>query len=166
MQSSRHITIPLALAALTLAAGCGGSSSTRPARATGTDAATSSSRTAAATAPAAPMYLFFKRSMGVDPLASQLTVYADGTAVAVITNGGIDGAVTHTFHLSASQLHHLRDLAGGTRLRNTSCCNTELYTYWLTVGNQSARLQQGIVPSGERPLIADLNAITDAHTNF
>lgn len=152
MNASRHIA--LAIAAITLIAGCGTAHSSAP-----TGAAAGANETP-------PIYVFFKRAQGVDPLASQLTVYADGTAVAVITNGGVDGAKKHTFSLSLAGLRHLRYLVARTRLRDTRCCNTELYTYWVTAGGQSARLEQGAVPRPMRPLLADLNAITDAHTNY
>jgi hypothetical protein len=119
--------------------------------------------------------VYFKRVQGVDPLSSYLIVHTNGTAVAVVTNGGIgggglpssgEGEVKHTFALPGPSLQRLRSMIKGTRLRTTGCCNVGEYLYWVTVGDRVARLQQGAVPRDERPLIARLNAITDAHTLY
>jgi hypothetical protein len=74
--------------------------------------------------------------------------------------------VKHTFVLGGAQLRRLQALIRDTRPRSTTCCNVGLYIYWVTARNHTWRLQQGIVPRSERPLINDLSAITDAHTTY
>ena len=52
------------------------------------------------------------------------------------------------------------------RLRNTSCCNINLYIYWLVDHAHSVRLQQGRIPRSLRPLVGELNSIADAHMSY
>ena len=116
--------------------------------------------------PSAPLLVSFKRTVGFDPLSSQLTVYGDGSAVAIITLGGVDGEKKHVFRLTAAQLGRLRALLDRARLRSTSCCNVNLYIYWLVGHGHSVRLQQGRIPRSLRPLVDQLNAIADAHMSY
>ncbi len=113
-----------------------------------------------------PQLIDFRRAVGFDPLSSELTVYASGRAVAVITYGGLNGEKKHLFTLAPAQLRRLRDLVGHARLRNTTCCNVNLYIYWIIARSGSARLQQGRIPRRLEPLIRELNAILDAHINL
>jgi hypothetical protein len=127
---------------------------------------TTPARVARPPTPARHLLVFFKRTLGADPLASQLTVYTNGQAVAVITNGGIDGAVVHKFDLATAKFRRLRGLVRHTHVRDTSCCNVGLYIYWVSARNGSHRLQQGIVPRTSRSLITELNAITDIYASY
>ncbi len=114
----------------------------------------------------APLLIYFKRVVGLDPVASQLTVDTNGSASAVITLGGIDGAKKHDFTMTPAQLRPLRMLIAKTRLRNTGCCDARYYFYFLSVHGRTWRLQQRSVPRSIRPLIDELDAITDAHTSY
>jgi hypothetical protein len=114
----------------------------------------------------APLLVYFKRVVGGDPLASQLIVDTDGSASALITLGGPSGEKKHIFTMAPAQLHRLHGLVARTHLRNTWCCDTNYYVYWVTVRGRSWRLQQRRVPRSMRPLINELDAITDAHTGF
>jgi hypothetical protein len=154
-----------------LAAGCGGAHGTRPiathgkSRPAATDVRASAAGVAASAA-SAPQLVFFKRAVGVDPLASQLTVYRDAMATAVITLGGANGGHIQTFPMSVAQFRRLSSLLRHARLRNTGCCDVGAYIYWVIGDGRSARLEQHEVPRDLRPLIEDLNAITDAHTTY
>jgi hypothetical protein len=153
--------------ALALLSGCGGTERERAAQ-------RPAPKPAAAVQPSGPVLVYFRRVQGVDPLASFLIVHTNGTALAVITYGGLGGGggahaggeVKHTFVLRDAQLRQLKAMIRDTRLRATTCCKVNLYIYWLTARNRSLRLQQGAVPRAERPLINDLNVITDAHTKY
>lgn len=112
------------------------------------------------------LLVFFKRVVGADPLASQLTVDKDGRAAAVITLGGVEGEHKQIFTMPPGQLQRLRRLIGGTRLRNTGCCDARFYIYWVSIGAHSWTLEQREVPRAIRPLMDDLDAITDRHTVF
>jgi hypothetical protein len=114
----------------------------------------------------APLLLNFKRTVGFDPLSSELTIRSDGHATAVITLGGVDGEKKHVFTLPRTQLAQVKRMLARTRLRSTSCCNVNLYIYWLIARGQSVRLQQGRLPVRLKPLIAELNAIADAHMSY
>ena len=114
----------------------------------------------------APKLVYFKRTVGFDPLSSELTVYADGRAVAIITLGGVDGEKKHVFRLTDEQLRRVSDLLAHAPLRNTSCCNINLYIYWLVDHAHSVRLQQGRIPRSLRPLVGELNSIADAHMSY
>ncbi len=110
--------------------------------------------------------MFFKRALGFDPVASQLTVDKDGRAEALITLGGPQGQHKQVFTLPPAELHRLRNLLRGSRLRNTTCCNPGFYIYWISIAAHSWRLQQRDVPRSARGLIDELDAITDSHTGF
>src|SRR5581483_11221528 len=127
-----------AIAVAVLIAGCGGR---------GTTAARLSR-------PQAPLLLDFKRTVGFDPLSSELTIRADGHATAVITLGGRNGEKKQVFTLAPDQLAQLRRMLARAPLRNTTCCNVNLYIYWLIGRGHSVRLQQGRLPAKLRPLIA------------
>lgn len=99
-------------------------------------------------------------------MSSELTIRTDGHATAVITLGGVDGEKKHVFTLPGRQLTQVKSMLAHVRLASTSCCNVNLYIYWLIAGGQSARLQQGRLPARLRPLIAKLNAIADAHMTY
>ena len=109
------------------------------------------------------MLVFFKRSIGVDPLASYFTLYTSGRGVATIVYGGRNGARVHGFHLGANQLRRLRRLLRRTRLQDATIRNPSLYTYWVTTADGAHRLQQGAVPRSARPLLGALTAIADAN---
>lgn len=115
----------------------------------------------------APLLVYFKRAIGFDPLASDLVVDRDGSAVATITLGGVNGQKRHAFTLAAGPLRTLRRLIDATRLTDTACCNDAgYYMYLISVGGHTWRLEQRRVPHSERGLIDALNAITDAHTQY
>jgi hypothetical protein len=114
----------------------------------------------------APLLVYFKRAVSADPLASQLIVDTRGRASALITLGGINGEKKHLFALAPAQLKRLRRLITGTRLRDTTCCDTRYYIYWVTMRGHTWRLQQRRVPPPMRPLIHELDALTDAHTGY
>lgn len=122
--------------------------------------------TGSAPAETPPKLVYFKRTVGFDPLSSELTVYADGRAVAIITLGGVDGEKKHVFRLTDEQLRRVRDLLAHAPLRNTSCCNVNLYIYWLVDHAHSVRLQQGRIPRSVRPLVRELNSIADSHMSY
>ena len=155
--------------ALALLAGCGGTHSSPGTYSTATSDPLPASPTAATQSDAAPLtgrlLVFFKRSQGVDPMASQLTVDVDGASQAVVTEGGVDGARVQTFKLTPLELRTLRGLVHRTHLDNTCCCNDAYYVYWVSTPAGSFRLQQGHVPAALRPLMKRLNSITDKHTN-
>ena len=114
----------------------------------------------------APLLLNFKRTVGFDPLSSELTIRSDGHATAVITLGGVNGEKKHVFTLPGRQLAQVKRMLAQVPLQSTSCCNVNLYIYWLIARGQSVRLQQGRLPARLRPFIAELNAIADAHMNY
>ena len=144
---------PIALVAAVLAtAGCGGHHAT-PVHAAPPQAQ-------------APLLLDFKRTVGFDPLSSELTIRIDGHATAVITLGGLNGEKKHAFTLARNQLAQVKRMLARAVLKSTSCCNVNLYIYWLMGHGHSVRLQQGRLPAKLRPLIAELNTIADAHMNY
>jgi hypothetical protein len=110
--------------------------------------------------------VYFKRVQGVDPMASQLTVDVDGRAIAVVTLGGLSGEQKHAFVMTPAQLRHLRTMLGRARLHDTACCDPRDYVYWITSGNHTWRVQQQSVTAAMRPLVHELDAITDAHTTY
>jgi hypothetical protein len=171
------IAATAAVGLLSLLGGCGGEHHRQPAPAQSPSATSASSprtagqttaktSTAARPAPAGRLLVYFKRTIGFDPMASQLKIYANGSAVTVTTLGGRNGAKVNTFEMPASRLRRLRSLIAHTPLATTSCCDTRLYVYWVIAGPHSSRLQQGAIPRASRPLIAQLNALTDAHTDY
>lgn len=113
-----------------------------------------------------PQLIDFKRAVGFDPLSSELTVYTSGRAVAVITNGGRNGEKKQIFTLATAQLRRLRHMVRAARLMNTTCCEVNLYIYWIIDEGGSGRLQQGRVPRRLRPLVAELNRILDSHIDY
>jgi hypothetical protein len=112
------------------------------------------------------MLVFFRRSIGVDPLASYFTVYTSGQGVATVVYGGRDGARIHRFQLGRNELRRLEHLLRHTRLQDATIQNPGLYTYWVITHTGSHRLQQGVVPRSARPLLGDLTAIADANHLF
>jgi hypothetical protein len=158
---------------LVLLAGCGSRQSTHPASA---ETAAGQQRTAigttdrstagATTAPSAPTLVFFKRVFGTDPMATQLTVYTSGQGTAELGFGGVNGVQAHTFRLRPKQLHRLSYLLSHTPLQTTGTPDMRHYVYWVTTRTASNRLQDGMVPLASRPLIAELNAMADAHTGW
>ena len=115
----------------------------------------------------APLLVYFKRAIGLDPLASDLVVDRDGSAVATITLGGPSGQKRQAFTLAAARLRTLRRLIATTRLTDTACCNDAgYYLYLVTVGGHTWRLEERRVPHRARPLIDALNAITDGHLRY
>ncbi len=174
VQRRRHALIAVVLTMMMLA-GCGSQES-----ASSHDALAQRPRTGATSSqPGAPsnsggatparrhLLVYFKEVYGVDPLASYLTVYTTGQAVAVIIEGGTDGASVRRFELSAAQLRKLRRLVLHTRLRNTTCCeNLNGWIFWVTTRVRSARLQQASIPRSSRPLVNMLYAITQANTIY
>ncbi|MFZ0088375.1 MAG: hypothetical protein WAL63_02635 [Solirubrobacteraceae bacterium] len=113
--------------------------------------------------PAGRLMIHFQRVTGYDPWASELSVNKRGAAVAIETVGG-DGEKRQTFTLTPTALRRLRRLVDRTRLRDTWCCSARSYIYVVYIDNHAWRLQQGRIPASMKPLIADLNAITNAHT--
>lgn len=109
------------------------------------------------------MLVFFKRSIGVDPLASYFTLYTSGHGIATVVYGGRNGARVHGFDLGENQLRKLQRLLQHTRLHDAAIRNPSLYTYWVTTENGAHRLQQGAVPRSARPLLRALTAIADAN---
>ena len=115
----------------------------------------------------APLLVYFKRAIGFDPLASDLVVDRDGSAVATITLGGVSGQKRHEFTLAADRLRTLRQLVATTRLTDTACCNDAgYYLYLISAGGHTWRLEQRRVPRRARRLIDALNAIADSHIRY
>jgi hypothetical protein len=112
------------------------------------------------------LLIFFKRVYGGDPTASQLTVDTNGMAAAVEVDGGIQGEHKQLFMMPSAQLDHLKRLITTTRLRTVGRLSVNYYTYWVTIGHRAWRLQQGQIPAAMRPLIDELDAITDARTVY
>jgi hypothetical protein len=123
-------------------------------------------KTGTAPTPNAPLLVNFKRTVGFDPLSSELTILADGRATAVITLGGRNGEKKQVFTLPPNQLAQVKRTLANAPLRSTTCCSVNLYIYWLIGRGHSVRLQQGRLPPKLRPLIAELNAIADAHMSY
>src|SRR5581483_3816750 len=97
------LLVVLAVAGPAVLTACGGA---RAERVTAT-------QTSAARAPVTPrgrMLVVFKRSLGVDPLASYFTLYSSGRGLATVVYGGRDGAKVHPFSLGASRIRRLEDL--------------------------------------------------------
>jgi hypothetical protein len=114
--------------------------------------------------PTGRLIVHFQRVTGYDPWAAEVSVNTRGQAVAIETDGGRDGQKRKTFTLPPTALRHLQRLIRRTHLHDTWCCSARSYTYLLYIDNHAWRLQQGHVPASMAPLIADLNAITSAHT--
>ncbi len=163
----------LAAALVATAAGCGATGRAPGAgapagRATAplTASASAAPRAAVYGGPA-PLLVYFKRVIGVDPLASQLVVDRNGSAAATITLGGVGGQKRRDFMMPAPDLRALRALLAHTRLSDTACCNDPgYYLYWISAGDRTWRLEQRRVPRRARRLIDTLNAITDAHIGY
>ncbi len=165
--------VALATALVTAAAGCGASG-----RAGHDGAPTGTATPRLASGPSgrpraavyggpAPLLVYFKRVIGVDPLATELVVDSNGSAAATITLGGVGGQKRHDFTMPASALRGLRALMAHTRLTDTACCNDPgYYLYWISAGGHTWRLEARRVPPRARRLIDALNAITDAHTGY
>lgn len=153
--------IALTIGAMALLAGCGSASHPTTSRQRTTPAAPHITR---AMVQRGALLVLFKRVVGSDPLASQLTVDTNGLADATITYGGINGEREQAFRLSPDQLRRLKRLLQATHLRSTTCCSPRSYTYWVTEGGRSWRLQQGWVPINMRPLILSLDGLTNVHT--
>jgi hypothetical protein len=162
---ARTVVTSVVLAAVVgVAAGCGSGHATTS---TSAPVATpTTARTSALDPGPAPRLVYFKRVQGVDPMASQLTVDADGRAVAVVTLGGLSGEKKHAFVMAPGRLRQLRAILGRTRLHDTTCCDPRDYVYWITAGSHTWRLQQQSVTPAMRPLVHELDAITDAHTTY
>jgi hypothetical protein len=114
--------------------------------------------------PAGRLMIRFQRVTGYDPWASELSVNRRGQAVAVETVGGMSGQKRHTFTLSPTVIRHLRQLIDHAHLRDTWCCSARSYMYILYIDGHAWRLQQGHLTTSMKPLIAELNAITNVHT--
>jgi hypothetical protein len=161
---------PLTLAIVLLLAGCTTAdaiqrTSPHP-RSPAPDATAARSRPSAVSPAPGRLLIFFKRAVGADPTASQLTVDRNGQASALETNGGPGGEHRENFRLAPNKLRRLETLVRTTSLHDTDCCNPNYYTYFVSNGKQSWRLDQTHVPARARALIADLDAITDAHTVY
>lgn len=163
----------VALGTATLAS-CASTHTSRPAVSSGVSAVSSSpaasrkiarsgGRAPGATAPKGRRVLLFKRSIGVDPLASYFTLYSSGQGVATIVYGGRNGARVHKFKLSPSELRRIERLLEHTRLQNAPVRNPGLYTYWVITASGAHRLGQDAVPRSARPLLGALNEIADAN---
>jgi hypothetical protein len=120
----------------------------------------------AVTMDAAQRLIFFKRAVGGDPTASQVTIDRDGHAAALVTDGGIEGEKKHYFTLSPSQLAQLRRTIARTRLHDTSCCDVRYWIYWVSLRGRTYRLADKQVPASARPLMDTLDALIDAHTQY
>jgi hypothetical protein len=120
----------------------------------------------AVTMGAAQRLIFFKRAVGGDPTASQLTIDRDGHAAALVTNGGIEGEKKHYFTLAPSRLAQLRRMIARTQLRDTSCCDVRYWIYWVSLRGRTYRLAEKQVPASARPLMHILDALIDAHTQY
>jgi hypothetical protein len=110
--------------------------------------------------------IFFKRVVGGDPTASQVTIDRDGHAAALVTVGGIEGEKKHYFTLGPSRLAQLRRTIARTQLHNTSCCDVRYWIYWVSLGGRTYRLADKEVPASARPLMDTLDALIDAHTQY
>lgn len=164
------------LCTVALLAGCGGHD---PHHAVRTAPATSAARVAPPIrVPIAPLggestrsllLVHFKRVIGIDPLASELTVHQNGTGVALITFGGVGGQRRRGFMLSRSQYERLRLLvvsARQTGLRETSCCaDVNHYIDTVILAGRAVRWQQRTVPRADRRLIGLLNQLLDQHAS-
>lgn len=112
------------------------------------------------------LLIFFKRTVGGDPEASQLTVDRDGRASAYITLGGPDGQKRHDFRITGEALRRLTRLVRRTPLHDTACCDVRYYIYFISARGHSWRVEQHAVPARSRALLRELDAITDAHTGY
>ena len=149
---------PIALVAvLATLTGCGSHGAGR-ATATGAHAPA-----AAATAPRGRLIVFFRRSLGVDPLASYFKLYSSGEGIATVVYGGVQGPRLHHFALRPAQLARLESLLTHTRLHDTPLANPSLYTYWVISDRGAYRLRQGAIPRPAAPLLDALNAIAEAN---
>ena len=149
---------PLALVVVLVAlAGCGSHGARPP--------ASTSAHTPAAV-PAAPrgrLIVFFRRSIGVDPLASYFKLYSSGEGIATVVYGGVEGPRVHHFALQPAQVARVEALLAHTRLHDTSLANPSQYTYWVITDQGAYRLRQGAVPRPAAPLLHALNAIAEAN---
>lgn len=137
-------------------AGCG----SQGARPTSTSA---HAPTGAAPAPRGRLIVFFRRSIGVDPLASYFKLYSSGEGIATVVYGGVQGPRVHHFALRPAQLARLEGLLAHTPLHDTSLADPTLYTYWVISDRGAYRLRQGAVPRPAAPLLDALNAIAEAN---
>jgi hypothetical protein len=160
----RLLAAILAGASVIALAGCGGGHGTAARR---SDPSTVTSGGAfTPSSPRGPVLVTFKRAIGVDPESSYFTLYGNGTGIATVVYGGIDGARVHHFALSEKQLRRVKGLLQHTRLPNQVATNTNLYIYWVITRNGAHRLQQGTIPRSARPLLGALNAIAAANRLF
>lgn len=169
---SGAVAAGLAITLAALIGACGASRPGRRARAHPITAKVSGVTAPAATAAVAPslapgqLLVFFKRVVGADPVASQLTVDRDGRASAALTLGGLDGEKKRVFKIPAERLRKLRELIRHTRLRDTTCCDARQYLYFVSIAGHTWRLQQGRIPPPLRRLVGELNSITNLHTAY
>lgn len=112
------------------------------------------------------MVVLFKRSIGVDPMASYFTLYSSGQATAAVVYGGRDGARVHSFDVGAHELRRVERLLQHTKLQNAAIQDPGHYTYWVITDKSAHRLRQGAVPRTARPLIGELTAIATANHLF
>jgi hypothetical protein len=168
---SRVVGVLAAALASVVVTGCGASARPLPhlqprrAPADATRAAQARSPSPPVT-PSGRVLVFFKRTVGLDPLASQLTVYASGLGVALITNGGIDGEHRQTFRVGPRIFRALRRALRVTALHDTVCCDHRYYEYFVSYRGHSWRLAQRRIPPPERGLLRQLNGITNRHTSY
>lgn len=113
-----------------------------------------------------PLLVYFKRFIGLDPLASELTIHRDGSAVALITFGGPGGQRRRGFALSRAQSGRLGSLVRSARragLHSTGCCDVNRYIYTVSLAGRSVRWEQRNVPAADRSLVALLNRLLDRY---
>ncbi len=160
---SSFVTVGIVGAALT---GCGATAPhhrAAPLAAIGAIPSSPALAHATSTATSGRVLISFRRVFGTDPAASTLTVYAGGRAVATAGYGGRNGLQVYRFRMSPAQLRHLRALVPATPPPSADAGDFHGYIYWIITDRGSYRLRTGAVPPAARPLIAELNAITDAH---
>lgn len=115
-----------------------------------------------------PLLVYFKRVIGLDPLASELTVHRNATGVALMTFGGVGGQRRRGFTLTRSQYRRLRALVESGRragLHATGCCtHVNHYIYTVMLAGHAVRWEQRGVPRADRQLVGLLNQLLDGHT--
>lgn len=158
MSRPRPRTVAVSLALALALAACGGQARHSPAPTTTAAAARS-----VAAAPRGRLIVFFRRALGVDPLASYFKLYSSGDGIATVVYGGRDGARVRHFTLAPSRVQRIERLLRGTRLHDSAIVNASVYTYWVITNGGSYRLQQGAIPKPAQPLLAALDAIAEAN---
>ena len=114
------------------------------------------------------LLVFLRRTVGVDPLSSELSIYRDGWSVAVITSGGVAGQHRETFRLTPARRAAFGALIARARrggLHDTPFGDIRLYNYYLDTAGRSVRYGQRDIPAAARPLMREANRLLDAHTN-